>query len=214
VDAITLHITLSHLEHPGNYVRLLFIDNSSAFNTIRLDISEQKLLDVNLPPSTCAWIKDFLLNRPQCVKLGPHLCSPSHSAQAHYRAACSVHSCMPCTPTTVAPIIPQNKFVDDTTDIGLISESDESAYREEVQFLTGWCQANNLHLNTTKTKEATSRCLWKVKTILSDPSYPTYHMFDLLPSGGWYRSTKAHTVRMTNSFFPWAIRTLNMHKLH
>ena len=42
--AITLHSTLSHLEHPGNYVRLLFIDVSSAFNTIIPDILINKLL--------------------------------------------------------------------------------------------------------------------------------------------------------------------------
>ena len=36
--AITLHSTLSHLEHPGTYARLLFIDYSSAFNTIIPDI--------------------------------------------------------------------------------------------------------------------------------------------------------------------------------
>jgi len=47
------------------------------------------------------------------------------------------------------------KFADDTTVIGLISEGDETAYREEVQFLTVWCfQANNLLVKTTKTKEA------------------------------------------------------------
>src|SRR4029434_2924908 len=45
------------------------------------------------------------------------------------------------------------KFADDTTVIGLISEDDESAYRDEVQKLTVWCSDNNLSLNTTKTKE-------------------------------------------------------------
>ncbi len=42
---------------------------------------------------------------------------------------------------------------DDTTVIGLITESDEKHYREEIEGLTAWCQKNNLELNTTKTKE-------------------------------------------------------------
>ena len=42
---------------------------------------------------------------------------------------------------------------DDTTVIGLISDNDESAYREEVQHLAEWCSDNNLALNTKKTKE-------------------------------------------------------------
>ena len=45
------------------------------------------------------------------------------------------------------------KFVDDTTVVGLITDNDETAYREEVRDLPGWRQNNNLSLNVTKTKE-------------------------------------------------------------
>ncbi|CAF87187.1 unnamed protein product, partial [Tetraodon nigroviridis] len=45
------------------------------------------------------------------------------------------------------------KFANDTTVVGLISKNDESAYRDEVQQLTAWCEANNLSLNVDKTKE-------------------------------------------------------------
>ena len=45
------------------------------------------------------------------------------------------------------------KFAEDTTIVGLITDSDESAYREEVDTLTTWCQDNNLSLNVSKTKE-------------------------------------------------------------
>uniref|UniRef100_A0AAQ6IK40 Alkylated DNA repair protein AlkB homologue 8 N-terminal domain-containing protein n=1 Tax=Anabas testudineus TaxID=64144 RepID=A0AAQ6IK40_ANATE len=45
------------------------------------------------------------------------------------------------------------KFADDTTVVGLISGGDETAYRDEIQRLVGWCEDNNLVLNTSKTKE-------------------------------------------------------------
>lgn len=45
------------------------------------------------------------------------------------------------------------KYADDTTVVGLITRGDESAYRDKVQRLSGWCKENNLLLNTTKTKE-------------------------------------------------------------
>ncbi|XP_070180551.1 uncharacterized protein [Littorina saxatilis] len=45
------------------------------------------------------------------------------------------------------------KFSDDTTVEGLISNDDESVYREEVEQLVGWCSDNNLELNVSKTKE-------------------------------------------------------------
>jgi hypothetical protein len=37
--------------------------------------------------------------------------------------------------------------------VPLITDNDETAYREEVRDLAGWCQNNNLSLNVTKTKE-------------------------------------------------------------
>ena len=45
------------------------------------------------------------------------------------------------------------KFADDTTVVGLITNNDETAYREEVRDLAMWCQDNNLSLNVIKTKE-------------------------------------------------------------
>ena len=42
---------------------------------------------------------------------------------------------------------------DDTTVIGQITDGEETAYREEVENLTSWCQDNNLHLNVSKIKE-------------------------------------------------------------
>jgi hypothetical protein len=45
------------------------------------------------------------------------------------------------------------KFSDDTTVVGLINNTDETAYRVEVRALGVWCQENNLSLNVSKTKE-------------------------------------------------------------
>ncbi|KAK1795727.1 hypothetical protein P4O66_001210 [Electrophorus voltai] len=42
---------------------------------------------------------------------------------------------------------------DDTTVVGLISNDDDSAYKEEVNQLVVWCNNNNLSLNVNKTKE-------------------------------------------------------------
>ena len=44
-------------------------------------------------------------------------------------------------------------FADDTTVIGLITNSDESEYRDQVNKLISWCNDNNLELNINKTKE-------------------------------------------------------------
>jgi len=45
------------------------------------------------------------------------------------------------------------KFVDDTTILGLITNNDETSYREEVRDLATWCQGNKLSLIVCLTKE-------------------------------------------------------------
>ena len=45
------------------------------------------------------------------------------------------------------------KFADNTIVVGLITNNNETAYREEVTDLAVWCQDNNLSLNVIKTKE-------------------------------------------------------------
>ena len=70
-DAITtvLHPALYHLDLCNTYVRLLFIDRSSAFNTIIPSQLLNKLSVLGIDPNLRNWTLDFLTNRPQHVKL-------------------------------------------------------------------------------------------------------------------------------------------------
>ena len=68
--AIALHHTLQHLEGRSTYARILFLDYSSAFNTIRPGKLTEKLTDLGVPAPTCNWILDFLTERPQVVRMG------------------------------------------------------------------------------------------------------------------------------------------------
>ena len=60
------------------------------------------------------------------------------------------------------------KFSDDTTLEGLIHNSDESAYRGEVERLAGWCSENDLELNVSKTKEMVFDFRKKLLTIAGE----------------------------------------------
>ena len=44
------------------------------------------------------------------------------------------------------------KFSDDTTVEGYTENADETACRDEVQRMVGWCADNKLKLNVSKTK--------------------------------------------------------------
>lgn len=66
-DAIThlLHTAMSHLDtRKGNYVEMLFVDYSSAFNTIiPFKLTIKRSWD-------CQWISSFLARSPQAVQVG------------------------------------------------------------------------------------------------------------------------------------------------
>ncbi|KAI3359191.1 hypothetical protein L3Q82_002720 [Scortum barcoo] len=70
--ALTLHTALSHLDQRDTYVRMLFIDYSSAFNnTIVPSKLVTKLRDLGLNSAAlCDWILNFLTGRPQAVRMG------------------------------------------------------------------------------------------------------------------------------------------------
>uniref|UniRef100_A0A8C7Q762 Reverse transcriptase domain-containing protein n=1 Tax=Oncorhynchus mykiss TaxID=8022 RepID=A0A8C7Q762_ONCMY len=140
----------------GTRVRMLFIDYSSAFNTIVPSKLITKLRNLGLNTSLCNWILDFLTGQPQVVRVGSNTSAtlilntgaPQGCVLSPLLYSLFTHNCMARHESNT--II---KFADETTVVGLITDNDETAYREEVRDLAGWCQNNNLSLNVTKTKE-------------------------------------------------------------
>ncbi len=318
--------------------RMLFIDFSSAFNTIIPQQLINKLSLLGLNNSLCNWILDFLTGRPQSVRVG-HNTSSTTTLSTGAPQGCVLSPLLftllthDCTAKFSSNHI--IKFADDTSVVGLISNNDETHYREEVAQLAEWCGANNLSLNVEKTKEVVmdfrrnsvdhppltidtstvervssakflgvhitedltwttntksiskkaqqrlhflrrlkraslpppilttfyrgtiesvltscitvwygnccaadrktlqrtvntvakiigaplpsildiflTRCSSKAKSIVEDPTHPSHSLFQLLPSGRRYRSIRARSARLLNSFFPQAVRALNSH---
>ncbi|KAI4882420.1 hypothetical protein NFI96_021740 [Prochilodus magdalenae] len=152
----TLHLALTRLDNRDTYVGILFIDFSSALNTIIPQHLIGKLNLLGLNTSLSNWILDFLTGRPQSVRIGRNtsstttLCTgaPQDCVLSPLLFTLLTHDCAAMHSSN--HII---KSADDTTVVSLISKNDESAYREEVQRLTDWCKTNNLSLNVDKTKE-------------------------------------------------------------
>ncbi len=157
-DAVNmgLHYILQHLDKPGTYARILFVDFSSAFNTIIPDTLQNKLTQLSVPTSICQWITSFLTDRQQLVRLGKfssNTCTISTGAPQGCVLSPLLFSLYTNDCTSKDPSVKLLKFADDTTVIGLIQDGDESAYRQEVKELAVWCSLNNLELNTLKTVE-------------------------------------------------------------
>ncbi len=174
--AFTLHTTLSHLENKNTYVRMLFVDYSSAFNAIVPATLVAKLQTLGLNRSLCSWILDFLTGRSQVVRMGNNTSSPlilNTGAPQGCVLSPLLYSLYThdCTATHSSNVIV--KFADDTTVIGLITDNDE-----------------------------TRRCTRKARRIIKDSSHPSHSLLSLLPSGRRFRSIRSRTSRLRDSFFP------------
>ncbi len=100
--ALTLHTALSHLENKNTYVRMLFVDYSSAFNTYsachtgcEAPDSRTEQISVQLDPGLPDRQKSGGQNGQQ------HIIPPDPQHWCTCRVASSAHSCTPCTHTTV-----------------------------------------------------------------------------------------------------------------
>ena len=62
-----LHHAFTHLDHKGSFVRILFIDFSSAFNTVQSHVLAHKLTQAGVNAKLVLWIVNFLVERTQKV---------------------------------------------------------------------------------------------------------------------------------------------------
>uniref|UniRef100_A0A669CDW9 Reverse transcriptase domain-containing protein n=1 Tax=Oreochromis niloticus TaxID=8128 RepID=A0A669CDW9_ORENI len=189
-DAVNmgLHYILQHLDRPGTYARVLFVDFSSAFNTIVPELLSSKLSQLSVSLATCQWITSFLTDRKQQVRRLGEITSETRSLSIGAPQGCVLSPLLfslytnDCTSKNSA--VKLLKFADDTTVIGLIQDGDESAYRQEVERLVLWCSQHNLELNTLKTVEMTVDFRRHPSTLppltISDSPVSTVKIFKLL----------------------------------
>ncbi len=97
-----LHFILQHLDKPGTYARILFVDFSLAFNTIIPSLLQTKQTQFSVPISICQRINSFLTDRQQLVRLGKFM-SNSHTTSTGAPQGCvlSLYCSSPCTPMTI-----------------------------------------------------------------------------------------------------------------
>ena len=153
---LALHRILQHLETSGTYARVLFVDFSSAFNTIIPRKLFDKLIHMGVERSQCVWILDIPQDRPQSVRIGKqtskeitlNVGAPQGCVLSPLLFSLFINGSVSSEPSVVMV-----KFSDDTTMEGLIQNSDESAYRGEVERLAGSGSENDLELKVSKTKE-------------------------------------------------------------
>ena len=152
-----LNIILSHLDKPTTFCRVLFMDFTSAFNTLQPHLLISRLLDLQVSPDIVLWIRAFLNDRPQRVSVdgclsdelvlntgAPQGCVLSPVLFSIYTNELSCNSSM----------LTLVKFADDMALVArLKDEYSLSQYFLYIDFLTSWFNSSFLELNVQKTKE-------------------------------------------------------------
>ena len=151
----------SHLE-PSKFgkasARINFFDFSSAFNTIQPYLLAEQLSNMgNVPRSLIVWVLNYLNDRSQYVKMGRNVYSDTtHSSTGAPQGtvlAPFLFTVYTSDIRSTNPNIPLVKFADDTALIGLVSDSNDKLYLDEISRFVKYCDENYLELNVVKTRE-------------------------------------------------------------
>ncbi len=281
-DAIcsALHPALTHLDTKDSYVRMLFIDFSSAFNTIIPQQLICKLDQLGLNTSLCNWLLDFLSERPQAVRDTTLVGLSTKDDKTHYRKEVNLlttwcrdnnlllnvsktkeivvdfrrgHTQHPPLTINGAAVerVSSTKFlgVHISEDLSLTTNTASlgkkaqrrlyflrklkrarapppimcTFYRGTMESILTSCIAVWGGSCTDYNRKALQRIVntagkiigaplpslqdiyitrltRKATMIVRDASHPAHSLFSLLPSGRRYRSLRAHSTRLTNSF--------------
>ena len=127
-----------NLDSPNTYARIVFIGYSSAFNTIIPDKLFSKLRQLSINSRMCQWILNVLLDRRQVVKVNTLLSQPlilSTGAPQGCVLSPLLYSLFTndCRSNNYSTLV--FTFSDDTPTEGLITNTDETVCRSEVDRL-------------------------------------------------------------------------------
>ncbi len=150
-----LHLILKHLDKPKTIARALFLDFTSAFNTIQPELLLTKMIQVN--PYLIHWYYSFLIGRTQIVKVNQtysnsivtYSGAPQGCASSPFLFTLYTDDCKSDSVNTYIL-----KFSDDTVLLSLLgSEDDISMHQYCTDRLVEWCERNSLVINEKMTKE-------------------------------------------------------------
>lgn len=146
----------NHLDNSNSYVRILFMDFSSAFNTVQPHLLLKRLYELGASSWMILWIKAFLKGRPQRVCVN-NVMSDCLVLDTGVPQGCVLSPILfsvyinelKCNDDNLTLI----KYADDMALVSCQKEMNCTSYFEYIDSIICWFESSFLHLNIEKTKE-------------------------------------------------------------
>jgi hypothetical protein len=140
-------------DNPHNFIRILFVDFSKAFDRIDHNVLMRKLAYYNIPQHIVSWSMDFLADRKQIVKIGNVFSHPVITNAGVPQGTISGPNDFKLLINDLTFASTYVKYVDDTTVLSISCNADDCNLQACADHLVSWCRDNNMLINENKTKE-------------------------------------------------------------
>jgi hypothetical protein len=151
---ITLFQKMSQMLATSSFVRVIVLDFSKAFDSIKHSTLIEKYADLELPHSIHDWLVDFFTGRQHCTKYDGLLSSLKPISASVIQGSALGPASFSVTASDLRPVHIHNemlKFADDT--YLLIPSLHLDTTDMELSNIEFWSRTNNLHLNKAKSHE-------------------------------------------------------------
>ena len=212
--------TVTDLLQTHQYVHIIALDFSKAFDSVRHHSLISKLADLPLPDYLHNWIIHNLTNRQHRTKTKDHISStlPINASIIQGSGMGPVEYV--CTASDLRAVSPTNflcKFADDTYLI--IPAANTPSIPTELQHITKWAYDNNLKLNKHKSVEMIVQLSRRRKQADEPPAIPEINRVDKITILGvivsntlsFNHHVSALIEKTTRTFY--ALKTLCAHGL-
>jgi hypothetical protein len=151
---ITLLHTISQLLNTNDYVRVIALDFSKAFDTVKHAALFEKLSLLDIPDEVYNWIRDFFERHSHCTKLEGVESSFLDILASVFQGSAIGPASYVVTAADLRTVNNKNRLLKYADDTYLIVPAVTSlTVEEELSHIADWARANNLRLNLSKLLE-------------------------------------------------------------